>query len=73
MGSTLHQGQTGVTGKLLNDHMAGSDNASIGDLQKQIKELDKKYSILIVSITVLGSIIGTVLIIFTNLVLKSLA
>lgn len=29
-----HQGQIGVTGKLLNDYMNGSDNASLCDLRR---------------------------------------
>ena len=52
-----HQGQTGVTGKLLNDHMSGSDNASLGDLQRQIKDLDNKYENLKVLATLIAAAI----------------
>lgn len=52
-----HQGQTGVTGKLLNDHMSGSDNASLGDLQRQIKDLDNKYE----KVLILAALIGAAL------------
>lgn len=57
-----HQNQTGVNGKLLNDHMSGSDNASLGDLQKQIKDLDNKYEKVLVLASVL--VVGILSLVF---------